>query len=76
MSFSCPHFDINRDTCIRLKCECVPGRPGCVLAKNSGFAVPVEERLGKEKKPKASKSGGATPTSRQAPRARHGGSGP
>jgi hypothetical protein len=46
MTFSCPHFDINRDHCLRLKADCVPGRPGCVLAKNSVFAVPVQERLG------------------------------
>ena len=45
MTFSCPHFDINRDHCLRLKADCVPGRPGCGLAKNSVFAVPVTERL-------------------------------
>jgi hypothetical protein len=44
MSFSCPHFDIDRDACLRLKTDCVPGRPGCVLA-GSCFAVPVEQRL-------------------------------
>jgi len=45
MSFSCPHFRINDDACLRLKTDCVPGRPGCVLAGKSVFAVPVEERL-------------------------------
>ena len=45
MSFSCPHFDINADTCVRLKTDCVPGRPGCVLGNKAVFAVPVEERL-------------------------------
>lgn len=45
MSFSCPHFRINDDYCLRLKTDCVPGRPGCVLAGNSVFAVPVEQRL-------------------------------
>ena len=45
MSFSCPHFGINADACLRLKTDCVPGRPGCVLPNNSVFAVPVEERL-------------------------------
>ena len=44
MSFSCPHFDPNLDRCLRLKTDCVPGRPGCVLA-GSCFAVPVEQRL-------------------------------
>jgi hypothetical protein len=45
MSFSCPNFDMERDYCMRLHADCVPGRPGCVLARNSVFAVPPEERL-------------------------------
>jgi hypothetical protein len=44
MSFSCPHFDPNRDYCLRLKTDCVPGRPGCVIV-GATFAVPIEERL-------------------------------
>jgi hypothetical protein len=44
MSFSCPHFDINRDWCLRLDKDCVPGRPGCVLS-GAVFAVPVEQRI-------------------------------
>lgn len=54
-SFSCPNFDMERDYCMRLRTDCVPGRPGCVLAKNSAFAVPVEERIReKEAKRRAS----------------------
>ncbi len=45
MSFSCPHFDMERSYCMRVQAECVPGRPGCVLRANSRFLVPVEERL-------------------------------
>ena len=30
-SFSCPHFDLARDSCLRLKTDCVPGRNGCAL---------------------------------------------
>lgn len=45
MSFSCPHFRIDDEHCVRLKTDCVPGRRGCVLEGNSVFAVPVEERL-------------------------------
>ena len=48
MSFACPHFAPDTDSCLRLRCECVPGRPGCGIAKDSSFAVPWEERL-KEK---------------------------
>jgi hypothetical protein len=44
VSFACPYFDSSRDCCTRLKADCVPGRPGCVL-QGSVFAVPVEERL-------------------------------
>jgi hypothetical protein len=45
MSFPCPHFRINDDFCLRLKTDCVPGRRGCVLASNSVFAVPAEQRV-------------------------------
>ncbi|MDO8543256.1 MAG: hypothetical protein Q7S40_22700 [Opitutaceae bacterium] len=45
MSFSCPHFEINSDGCLRLKTDCVPGRPGCVLGSKAVFAVPVEHRI-------------------------------
>lgn len=45
MSFSCPHFDINRDHCVRTRAACVPGRPGCVLQHNSTFAVPPALRI-------------------------------
>lgn len=44
MSFSCPHFDVARDYCRRLKTDCVPGRPGCVLA-GCVFAVPADQRI-------------------------------
>lgn len=45
MSFSCSNFDMDREYCLRLRTDCVPGRPGCVLRHNSVFAVPAEERL-------------------------------
>jgi hypothetical protein len=44
VTFCCPHFDVDRDRCALLRTDCVPGRPGCVLA-GSTFAVPVEQRL-------------------------------
>lgn len=44
MSFACPHFDMARDYCLRLKTDCIPGRRGCVLA-GSEFAVPPEVRV-------------------------------
>ena len=42
-SFSCASFDMEHDYCMRLRANCVPGRPSCVLSKNSVFAVPVEQ---------------------------------
>jgi hypothetical protein len=45
MSFSCPHFCPDDEHCLRLKTDCVPGRPGCVLGNKAVFAVPVEERI-------------------------------
>ncbi len=44
-SFSCPHYDLEHDFCMRVRTDCVPGRPGCVLCGNSVFAFPVEERI-------------------------------
>ena len=52
MSFSCPHFDPNRDFCLRLNTDCVPGRKGCVLEGKTVFAVPVEERLREKEREK------------------------
>ncbi len=45
MSFSCPHFDPVNDYCERVQERCVCGRPGCVLARNSTFAIPPAIRL-------------------------------
>jgi hypothetical protein len=44
-SFSCPHFEMENEHCLRLHTDCVPGRPGCVLYQSSVFAVPVEQRI-------------------------------
>ena len=44
MSFFCPHFDQATEACAKLRCECVPGRPGCVLAGKVQFLKPAAER--------------------------------
>lgn len=44
-SFSCPHLDTKETYCLRLKKECIPGRPGCVLKGRFVFAVPAEKRI-------------------------------
>lgn len=61
MSFSCPHFDPNRDYCRLLKTDCVPGRRGCVLT-GYGFAVPVEQRLREREEEKRRLSANVIPT--------------
>ena len=38
--WSCPHQD--GELCVRLKCECRPGRPGCVLKGKVVFATDDE----------------------------------
>lgn len=45
MSFSCPHFRPADEHCLRLNTVCVPGRRGCVIGKETVFAVPAEERV-------------------------------
>lgn len=45
MSFSCPHFRPDDEYCLRLKTDCVPGRPGCVVPGKTVFATPVAERI-------------------------------
>lgn len=44
-SFSCPHYDFEKDRCTRLDTDCVPGRAGCVLRGRATFIVPAEERV-------------------------------
>jgi hypothetical protein len=61
MSFACPHFDVARDACLRLKTDCVPGRPGCVLA-GAVFAVPVEQRIREREEENRQKRANAIPS--------------
>jgi len=44
-SFFCPHLEGCKGICRRLATDCVPGRPGYLLSKNSVFAVAVEQRI-------------------------------
>jgi hypothetical protein len=45
MTFYCKNFDCNLSCCLLLKAECIPGRPGCVLAGKVKFSEVIEERL-------------------------------
>jgi hypothetical protein len=44
-SFSCQFIEENKNFCTRLKVDCVPGRPGCVLKGRFVFAIPAEKRI-------------------------------
>ncbi|MDX1700818.1 MAG: hypothetical protein R3250_09380 [Melioribacteraceae bacterium] len=46
-SFSCPHLDIEKVYCVKLKTDCIPGRKGCVISTKFQFAIPAEERIRK-----------------------------
>jgi hypothetical protein len=45
MTFYCKNFDCNLNNCAMLHAECIPGRPGCVLAGKVKFSETIEERL-------------------------------
>lgn len=60
-SFSCPHYDADHDDCLKLNAECVPGRPGCVLFKNSVFAVSWQQRLANKRAERAAEGGEVGP---------------
>ena len=49
-SFSCQYIDSKESYCIRLKKDCIPGRPGCVLKGRFTFAIPAEKRIAENKK--------------------------
>ena len=44
-SFSCQYIGLQENKCMRLKADCVPGRPGCVLYGKVEFAVPAKQRI-------------------------------
>ena len=45
MTFSCKNFDFNSQDCIKLKSDCIPGRPGCVLEGRVKFSEEIEKKL-------------------------------
>ncbi|MGK9475305.1 hypothetical protein [Melioribacter sp. OK-6-Me] len=55
-SFSCQYIDSEKGYCLRIKQDCIPGRPGCVLKGKYVFAIPIEERLPKNKEKKDDKN--------------------
>jgi len=45
MTFSCKNFDFNAEKCLKLKAECIPGRPGCVLKGKVNFSEDIIKKL-------------------------------
>jgi len=45
MTFACKHFDHDKGECCRLKTECIPGRPGCVLEGNLVLSEELQARI-------------------------------
>ncbi len=41
MSFSCRNYDFDHENCAKLKTECIPGRPGCVLVGKVKFSEEI-----------------------------------
>ena len=45
MTFSCKYFDFNTENCLKLKTDCIMGRPGCVLEGRMVFSEEIEKKL-------------------------------
>jgi hypothetical protein len=45
MSFSCKNYHYGDDTCAKLKSDCIPGRPGCVLEGKVKLSEELERRI-------------------------------
>ena len=58
MTFSCKNFDFNTEDCLKLKTDCIMGRPGCVLEGKVTFSEEIEKKLNDlENKTKERKKG-------------------
>ena len=60
MTFSCKNFDFNTNDCLKLKTDCIIGRPGCILEGRVVLSEEIEKKLkdleGKSKKRKKRRS--------------------
>ncbi|NOQ66588.1 MAG: hypothetical protein GQ556_05175 [Desulfobacterales bacterium] len=45
MTFSCKNFDFNTEDCLKLKTDCIMGRPGCLLEGKVTFSEEIEKKL-------------------------------
>ena len=45
MTFYCKNFDLNTEDCLKLKSDCIMGRPGCLLEGRVAFSEEIEKKL-------------------------------
>jgi len=45
MTFSCKNFNFNTEDCLKLKTDCIMGRPGCLLEGKVTFSEEIEKKL-------------------------------
>ena len=45
MTFSCKSFDFNTEDCLKLKTNCIMGRPGCLLEGKVAFSEEIQKQL-------------------------------
>ena len=45
MTFSCKNFDFNTEDCLKLKTDCIMGRPGCLLEGKVAFSEEIQKKL-------------------------------
>lgn len=50
MTFSCKNYEYTSDQCQKLRSDCIPGRPGCVLEGRVALSEELEARIKQLKK--------------------------
>jgi hypothetical protein len=45
MTFYCKNFDLNTEGCLKLKSDCIMGRPGCLLEGRVAVSEEIEKKL-------------------------------
>ena len=45
MTFYCKNFDLNTEDCLKLKSDCIMGRPGCLLEGRVALSEEIEKKL-------------------------------
>ena len=47
MTFYCKNLDMNNDLCMKLNCQCIMGRPGCVLEGRVAVSEELQKKIDK-----------------------------